>query len=59
MQEFFKEGQFQSTSEAERQKWYYNRKVNAILLETGDLVLAKADAYKRKRKVKDQLEEEL
>ena len=28
-------------------------------LEPGDLVLAIADAYKGKRKVKDQLEEEL
>ena len=27
-------------------------------METGDLVLAKADAYKGKRKVKNQLEEE-
>ena len=34
----------QSTSEAERQKQYYNRKANAISLEPGDLVLAKADA---------------
>ena len=31
-------------SEAERQKWYYDRKAN--------LVLAKADSYKGKRKVK-------
>ena len=53
LQEVFKEVQMQSTSEAERQKWYYGRKANAILLETGDLVLAKADTYKGKRKVKD------
>ena len=50
--------QAQSTSEAERQKQYYDRKANAISLETGDLILAKADAYKGKRKVKDQWEEE-
>ena len=50
--------QVQSTSEAERQKWYYNRKAYAISLETGDLVLAKADAYKEKRKVKDWWEQE-
>ena len=49
----------QSTSETERQKWYYDRKANAISLEIGDLVLAKADAYKGERKVKDQWEEEL
>ena len=48
----------QSTSEAERQKRYYDRKANAISLETGDLVLAKADAYRRRRKMKDQWEEE-
>ena len=35
-------------SEAERQKWYYDRKANAVLLETSDLVLAKANAYKGK-----------
>ena len=48
----------QSTSEAERQKCYYHRKANVVLLEPGDLVLAKADAYRGKRKVKDQWEEE-
>ena len=52
--EAFKEAQEQSTAEAKRQKWYYDRKANAILLEPGDLVLAKADAYKGKRKVKNQ-----
>ena len=46
-------------SVAERKKWYYDRKDNAISLKTDDLVLAKADAYKGKRKVKDQWEEEL
>ena len=57
--EAFKEVQVQSTSEAERQKQYYDRKANAISLETGDLVFSKADAYMGKRKVKDQWEEEL
>ena len=46
-------------AEVKRQKWYYERKANVILLEPGDLVLAKADAYKEKRKVKDQWEEGL
>ena len=59
LQEAFQEMQVKSTSEAERQKQYYNRKPNAISLEWGDLVLAKADAYKGKRKVKDWWEEEL
>ena len=48
----------QSTSEAERQKQYNDRKANAISLETGDMFLAKADVYKGKRKVKDQWEKE-
>ena len=52
--EAFKEAQVQSTSEAKRQKWYYNRKANTISLEPGDLVLAKAIAYRGRRKVKDQ-----
>ena len=55
----FKEVQVQSTLQAERQKQYYDRKANAFFLETGDLVLAKAEAYKGKRKVKDWWEEEL
>ena len=56
--EAFKEAQVQSTSGAERQKQYYDRKVNAISLEPGDLVLAKANAYRGRRKVKDWLEQE-
>ena len=48
----------QPISEAERQKWYYDRKANAISLESGDLVLAKANAYRGRRKAKDQWEEE-
>ena len=54
----FKEVQEQSTSEAERQRQYYDCKANAVSLEPGDLVLAKADAYKGRRKVKDQWEEQ-
>ena len=48
----------QSMSEVERQKWYYDRQANAISLEPGDLVLAKNDAYRGRRKVKDWCEEE-
>ena len=55
LQEAFKEAEVQSTSEAKRQKWYYDRKANAI---PGDLVLVKADAYRGRRKVKDQWEKE-
>ena len=56
--EAFKEAQVQSTSEAQRQKQSYDRNANAILLEPGDLVLAKADSYRGRRKVKDQWVEE-
>ena len=35
-----------------------DRRANVISLETGDLVLAKADTYRGKRKVKDWWEEE-
>ena len=49
----FKEVHAQSMSKADRQKQYYDRKAHIILLETGDLVLAKADAYRGERKVKD------
>ena len=41
--------QVQSTLEAERQKFYYDRKANVISLVPGNLVLAKANAYSIKR----------
>ena len=52
------EVQAQSTTEAHRQKWYYDRKIGAINLKPGDLVLVKADGWKGKRKIKDRWEEE-
>ena len=52
------EGQAQSIAEACQQKWYYNRKIGAVNLKPGDLVLVKADAWKGKRKTKDRWEEE-
>ena len=48
----FKEAQVQSTSQAERQQHYYNRKANVILLELSDLALAKADTYRGRMKLK-------
>ena len=48
----FKEVQAQSTSKAERQRWYYDHEANAISLEPGDLVLANDGAYKERRKWK-------
>ena len=56
MHKAFKEVQAHFTSEVERQRQYYIHKANAISLEPGSLVLAKADTYKGRRKVKDQWE---
>ena len=47
------EAQAQSTAEACQQKWYYDRKIGTVNLKPGHLVLVKADAWKRKRKIKD------
>ena len=47
------EAQAQSTTEACQQKWYYDRKIGAVNLKPGDLILVKADAFKGKRKIKD------
>ena len=52
------EAQAQSTAEACQQKWYCNRKIGAMNLKPGDLVLVKADAWKGKRKIKDRWDEE-
>ena len=51
------EVQAQSTVEACRQKWYYDRKIGAVNLKPGNLVLMKADAFKGRRKIKDIWEE--
>ena len=53
-----REAQAQSTTEACQQNWYYDRKVGAVNLKPGNLVLVKADAWKGKRKIKDQWDEE-
>ena len=52
------EVQAQSMMETHWQKWYYNRKIGALNLKPGDLILMKADAFKGKRKIKDKWEEE-
>ena len=52
------EAQAQSTAEAHQQKWYYDRKIGAVNLKPGHLVLVKVDAWKGKRKIKDRWEEE-
>ena len=50
--------QTQSTAEVCQQKWYYDQKIGAVNLKPGNLVLVKADAFKRKRKIKDRWEED-
>ena len=52
------EAQAQSTAEAHQQKEYYDWKIGTMNLKPSDLVLVKADAFKGKRKVRDQWEEE-
>ena len=52
------EAQAQLTMEAHQQKWYYDRKIGAMNLKPGDLVLVKVDAWKGKRKIKDRWDEE-
>ena len=52
------EAQAQLTAEAHRQKWHYDRKIGAVNLKAGDLVLVKAAAWKGKRKIKDRWEED-
>ena len=52
------EVQAQSMAEPHRQKRYYHRKIGAVNLKPGNLVLVKADAFKGKRKIKDRWEEE-
>ena len=53
-----REAQVQLTAEACQQKQYYDRKVGAVNLKLGNLILVKADAWKGKREIKDQWDEE-
>ena len=53
-----REAQAQSTAEACQQKQCNDRKVGAVNLKPGNLVLVKADASKGKRKIKDRWDEE-
>ena len=50
--------QVQSSSETCQQKWYYNRKIGAVNLKPGDLVLMKVYVWRAKRRIKDRWEEE-
>ena len=48
----------QSTAKAHWQKWYYDCKIGTVNLKPGDLVLVKADAFKGRKKIQDQWEED-
>ena len=39
-------------------KWYYDRKIGAVNLKPGNLVLVNVGAFKGKRKIKDRWEED-
>ena len=43
----------QTNSEADQQKWYYDRATSTMQLMPGDIVLMKLDAFQGKRKVMD------
>ena len=45
-------------AEACQQKWYCDQKIGAANLNSGNLVLVKADAFKGKSKIKDRWEED-
>ena len=46
-----------TSQEAARQRCYYNRRVGAVALQPGDVVMVHADGFMGKRKVKDQWED--
>ena len=50
------EAQAQSTTEAQRQKQYYDQKIGTIGLKPGNHILVKAD-FQGKRKIKDRWED--
>ena len=52
------EAQAQLTAEAQWQKQYYDQKISTMDLKPGNLVLAKADAFKGKGKIRDRWEDE-
>ena len=51
------EAQAQSVAVAQQQKWYYDQKIGAMDLKSGNLVLVKADTFQEKRKIKDRWED--
>ena len=55
--EAYTEAHLQTNSEAEWQKWYYDRATSTMQLMLGDVVLMKLDVFQGKRKVKDRWSE--
>ena len=55
--EAYAEAHLETNSEADWQKWYYDRATSTMQLMPGDTVLMKLDAFQGKRKVKDRWSE--
>ena len=53
LKEAYTEVHLQTNSEADWQKWYYDRATSIMQLMLGDIVLMKLDVFQGKRKVKD------
>ena len=51
--EAYAEAHLQTNSEADQQKWYYDRATSTMQLMPGNIVLMKLDVFQGKRKVKD------
>ena len=51
--EAYAETRLQTNSEADWQKWYYDRVTSTVQLRPGDIVLIKLDTFHDKKKVKD------
>ena len=49
----YAEAHLQTNSEADWQKWYYDRATSTMQLMPGDIIFMKLDAFQGKRKVKD------
>ena len=53
LKEAFAVARHLTSQEAARQRWYYDRKAGAVALQSGDVVMVRADGFVGKRKVKD------
>ena len=55
--EAYTKAHLQTNSEADQQKWYYDRATTTMQLMLGDIILMKLDAFQGKRKAKDRWSE--